>query len=73
MDTKFVDSLRAGAIEEQKAYLRETQELFDRGPAEMARMLGTNYNTYKAWLYGVNAMPGVVRVAIDCLIRNRPT
>lgn len=53
----------------QTKYLRDAQEFFGIGPAEMARKLGTNFNTYKAWLYGKNPMPGVARAAIDCMMR----
>lgn len=68
----FAAALNRAFVEKQKIYLQEAQGVLDCGPTEMARALGTNYNTYKAWLYGVNPLPGVARVAIDCLIRNRP-
>lgn len=72
MDTKFnklVEGMNRSQMEGQKKYLREAQEFFGRGPTEMAQMLGTNFNTYKAWLYGENPMPGIARVAIDCKMR----
>jgi len=35
----------------------------------MARLLDTKWGTYKSWLYEVNPLPGVARVAIDSLIK----
>lgn len=52
-------------------FLENAQETLGIGPVEMARLLDTNFNTYKAWLYGKNPMPGVTRVAIECLMANR--
>ena len=69
---KFVAALNLGLIEKQKAYLRECQELLGFGPTETARLIGVNFNTYKAWLYGKNPMPELANVALDCIIRNLP-
>lgn len=69
----FADALNKARNlkENQRAYLEHAQEKMDVGPKEMAHILDTNFNTYKAWLYENNPLPGVVRVAIDCLLSKR--
>jgi hypothetical protein len=70
---KFAAALNLGLMEKQKAYLQECQELLELGPTETARLIGTNFNTYKAWLYGKTPMPELANVALDCIIRNLPS
>ena len=52
-------------------YLKRAQDQLGVGPVEMARLLDTNWNTYKAWLYDINRLPGDVRVAIELLIQQK--
>ena len=47
------------------------QALLDVGPSAMADALGTNRNTYKAWLYNVNPTPGIAYVAVAGLLKVR--
>lgn len=54
----------------QRKFLESAQERLGAGPAEMARHLHTNLNTYKAWLYGKNRMPEIARIAIKCILSN---
>jgi len=53
----------------QRKYLENAQQTLEVGPVQMARLLDTNWNTYKSWLYEVNPMPPVARVAIDLIIK----
>jgi len=55
----------------QRKYLESAQRELKVGPADMARLLDTNFNTYKAWLYEQNPLPGVARTAIDCMLANK--
>ena len=52
----------------QTEYLIQAEKSLGVGPVEMARLLNTNYNTYKAWKNGRNKMPGVAYKAIELLI-----
>ena len=52
----------------QSNYLAQSEKSLEVGPIEMARLLDTSYNTYKAWKSGRNKLPGVAKVAIDLLI-----
>lgn len=58
-------------MEKQRQFLEKSQNKLGVGPVEMARLLETNFNTYKAWLYEINPMPGAVKIAIECLIREK--
>ena len=49
-------------------FLRDAQQLLGVPATEMARQLDTSWNTYKAWLYGKNPLPGVARVAVKMLL-----
>ena len=69
---KFAKALSTSIMDRQKTYLREAQETLGYGPTDMAQMLETNFNTYKAWLYGNNPMPGIAHVALDCVLKNLP-
>ncbi len=51
----------------QRKYLEAAQKQLDVGPVQMARLLRTPFNTYKAWLYERNPLPGVATVAIKLL------
>ena len=53
----------------QRNYLESSQHQLKVGPVAMARLLDTNWNTYKSWLYEINPLPPVARVAIDLLIK----
>ena len=53
--------------EHQFKYLSNAEKSLGVGPVEMARLLDTPYNTYKAWKSGRNVMPGVAKVAITLL------
>ena len=68
---RYVESLRGNLMKKQRAYLEGAQAAYELGPKGMADMLGVNFNTYKAWLYGVNPMPAIATVAIDCLLSRR--
>jgi hypothetical protein len=54
----------------QRKYLERAQKKLNVGPVEMARLLDTPWNTYKAWLYEQNPMPPVAKVAIDLFIKD---
>ncbi len=54
----------------QRKYLKAAEKSLGVGPVEMARLLDTPYNTYKAWKSERNVMPGAAYVAID-LLANR--
>jgi len=49
----------------QRTYLESAQQTLEVGPVEMARLLDTNWNTYKSWLYERNPLPGIAKVAIE--------
>ena len=51
----------------QTEYLTQSEKSLGVGPVEMARLLDTPYNTYKAWKSNRNVMPGAARVAITLL------
>ena len=51
----------------QRKYLTKSEKSLGIGPVEMARLLETPYNTYKAWKSGRNKLPGVAKVAITLL------
>jgi len=51
----------------QTKYLSQSEKSLGVGPVEMARLLDTPYNTYKAWKSGRNKLPGVAKVAITLL------
>ena len=51
----------------QTKYLKTAEKSLGVGPVEMARLLDTPYNTYKAWKSNRNVMPGAARVAITLL------
>jgi len=53
----------------QRKYLEQAQKRLGVGPVQMARLLNTKWDTYKAWLYEVNPLPPVARIAIDLLIK----
>ena len=53
----------------QSEHLKQAEKSLGIGPVEMARLLNTPYNTYKAWKSGRNKLPGVVYVAIDLLMQ----
>lgn len=72
MTLNLADNLNAYLFKQQREYLEDAQKTFGFGPKQMAAVLEVNYNTYKAWLYGKNPMPNVVRVALNCLMRNKP-
>lgn len=55
----------------QRKYLESAEKKLDVGPVEMAQILDTPWNTYKAWKSGRNPMPGVAKIAIELLIRYR--
>ncbi len=50
-------------------YLISAEKKLGVGPVEMARLLDTPYNTYKAWKSERNVMPGAAYVAIDLLTK----
>ena len=52
----------------QHKYLKAAEKSLGVGPVELARLLDTPYNTYKAWKSERNIMPGAAYVAIDLLI-----
>ena len=52
----------------QRKYLLSTEKSLGVGPVELARLLDTPYNTYKAWKSGRNVMPGAAYVAINLLL-----
>ena len=52
----------------QRKHLKYAEKSLNVGPTEMARLLHTPYNTYKAWKSGRNKLPGVAYVAIKLLI-----
>lgn len=56
-------------VPSQRQYLTKSERKLEVGPVDMARLLDTNWNTYKAWKAEKNPLPGVARVAIDALIR----
>lgn len=51
----------------QRQYLQAAQIKLEVGPVEMARLLDTPWDTYKAWLYERNPLPGVAKMAIELL------
>jgi hypothetical protein len=53
----------------QRRYLERAERKLEVGPVDMARLLDTSWNTYKAWKSERNPMPSVARVAIDALIK----
>jgi len=53
----------------QHKYLSSAEKSLEVGPVEMARLLDTPYNTYKAWKSGRNVMPGIAYTAINLLIK----
>ncbi len=53
----------------QRKYLKAAEKKLRVGPVEMARLLDTPYNTYKAWKSGRNVMPGAAYVAIKLLTK----
>ena len=55
-------------MKSQRKYLERAQRKLNLGPVELARALDTNWNTYKAWLYERNPLPGAAKVAIELLI-----
>ena len=55
-------------MNQHQQFLHDAQEQLGIGPTEMARRLETNWNTYKAWLYGNNPMPGVAKIAVKGLL-----
>ena len=55
----------------QRKYLQNAQTKLGVGPTQMARLLDTPWDTYKAWLYERNPLPGVAKVAIELLIGKR--
>jgi hypothetical protein len=59
------------ARDAQKRFLTESQQLLGLGPTAMAEALDTNWNTYKAWLYGINPMPGAAAVAIRLMLEKK--
>jgi DNA-binding transcriptional regulator YiaG len=52
----------------QHKYLSQSEKSLGVGPVEMARLLDTPYNTYKAWKSGRNKLPGAAIVAINIII-----
>ena len=52
----------------QCKYLKTAEKKLEVGPVELARLLDTPYNTYKAWKSGRNVMPGAAYVAINLLL-----
>ena len=58
-------------MKSQREYLERAQRKLNLGPVELARALDTNWNTYKAWLYERNPLPGVAKVAINLLIERQ--
>ena len=51
----------------QRKYLEAAEKSLGVGPVEMAQLLETSYNTYKAWKSDRNKLPGSARVAIKLL------
>ncbi len=51
----------------QHKYLKAAEQSLGVGPVELARLLDTPYDTYKAWKSGRNKLPGAVKVAITLL------
>lgn len=68
-DTKFALSNGQKPMNQRK-YLETAQKQLHVGPVEMARLLDTSFNTYKAWLYEKNPLPGAAKAAIDCMLSN---
>ncbi len=55
----------------QRDFLTKAQAALDLSAPEMAAALETPFNTYRAWLYGRNPMPGVVAVAVRLLMEKK--
>ena len=51
----------------QRNFLEAAQKRLEVGPTDMARLLDTPFNTYKAWLYERNPLPGAARIAVNSL------
>jgi len=69
MTLKPISYNKAVEILNQRLYLSQSEKFLEVGPVEMAQLLNTPYNTYKAWKSGRNKIPGVARIAIDLLIK----
>lgn len=52
----------------QKKLLQDAEKALGVGPVDLAKMLETNWNTFKSWKAEKNPMPPVAKLALRLLI-----